>query len=152
MLLRSNACVIILLSNQCFIKPCMFRLIAVNILQRFENLDSRSRRQVLEQKDWKLTLEIKSNEYISVFSLIFPFPLVLCSYKALINSTSISDLYKIYTHSYFLFFQLINYHCSLTWCKPGKPGPWHTRSQNPGTQDLVPPSKFKSGTWDPPKV
>ena len=69
------------------IKPCMFELIAVNVLQRFEKLDSRSRCQVLEQKDWKLSLEIKSNEYISVFSLIFQFALnVLCSYKVLINN------------------------------------------------------------------
>ena len=59
----------------------------------------------------------KSNEYISVFPLNFQFPLVLCSYKALINSTCNSDLYKIYTHSYFPFFQLINYHQSLAWCK-----------------------------------
>ena len=53
----------------------MFELITVNVLQRFEKLDSRSRCQVLEQKDWKLSLEIKSNEYISVFPLIFQFPL-----------------------------------------------------------------------------
>ena len=92
----------------------MFELIAVNVLQRFEKLDSRSRCQVLEQKDWKLSLEIKSNEYISVFPLIFQFPLnVLCSYKALINSTCNSGLYRIYKHSYFLFFQLIAYHWSF---------------------------------------
>ena len=66
--------------------------------------------QVLEQKDRKLTLEIKSNEYISVFALIVQFPLnVLCSYKALINSTCISGLYRIYKHSHF-FFQIITYH------------------------------------------
>ena len=47
----------------------------------------------LEQKDCKLSLEIKSNEYISVFPLIFQFLLnVLCSYKALINSTCKSGL------------------------------------------------------------
>ena len=75
---------------------------------------SRSRCQVLEQEDWKLSLEIKSNEYISVFPLIFQFPLhVLCSYKALINSTCNSGLYRIYKHSYFLFFQLIAYHWSF---------------------------------------
>ena len=92
----------------------MFELIAVNVLQRFEKLDSRSRCQVLEQKDWKLSLEIKSNEYISVFPLIFQFPLnVLCSYKALINSTCNSGLYGIYKHSNFLFLQLITYHWSF---------------------------------------
>ena len=95
-------------------KPYMFELIAVNILQRFEKLDSRLRCQVLEQKDWKLSWEIKSNEYISVFPLTFQFPLnVLCSYKALINSTCNSGLYRIYKHSYFLFFQLITYHWSF---------------------------------------
>ena len=62
------------LSNYCFIKPCMFELIAVNVFQRFEKLDSRSRCQVLEQNDCKLSLEIKSDEY-SVFYLIFQFPL-----------------------------------------------------------------------------
>ena len=82
--------------------------------KRFEKWDSRSRCQVLEQKDWELSLEIKSNEYISVFPLIFQFPLnVLCSYKALINSTCNSGLYRIYKHSYFLFFQLITYHWSF---------------------------------------
>ena len=92
----------------------MFELIAVNVLYRFEKLDSRSRCQGLEQKDWKLSLEIKSNEYISAFPLIFQFPLnVLCSYKALINSTCNSGLYRIYKHSYFLFFQLITYHWSF---------------------------------------
>ena len=46
-----------------------------------------------------------------MFPLIFQFPLnVLCSYKALINSTCNSGLYRIYKHSYFLFFQLITYH------------------------------------------
>ena len=116
MLVSSNASVIIFLSNQCFIKPCMFELIAVNVLQRFEKLDSRSRCQVLEQKDWKLSLEIKSNEYISVFPLIFQFPLnVLCSYKALINSTCNSGLYRIYKHSYFLFFPA--YNLSLIFCQ-----------------------------------
>ena len=70
--------------------------------------------QVLEQKDCKISLEIKINEYISVFPLIFQFPLnVLCSYKALINSTCNSGLYRIYKHSYFLFFQLITYHWSF---------------------------------------
>ena len=65
-------------------------------------------------KRLELSLEIKSNEYISVFSLIFQFPLhVLCSYKALINSTCNSGLYRIYKHSYFLFFQLITYHWSF---------------------------------------
>ena len=65
----------------------MFELIAVSVLQRFEKLGPRSRCQVLEQKDCKLSLEIKSNEYISVFPLIFQFPLNdLCSYEALINS------------------------------------------------------------------
>ena len=78
---------------KCFIKPCMFELIAANVLLRFEKLDSRSR---------------------SVFPLIFEFPLyVLCSYKALINSTCNSGLYRIYKHSYFLFFQLIAYHWSF---------------------------------------
>ena len=71
----------------------MFKLIAVNVLERFEKLGSCSRCQVLEQKDCKLSLEIKCNEYISVFPLIFKFPLnVLCSYKALINSTCNSGL------------------------------------------------------------
>ena len=56
--------------------PCMFELIAVNVLLRFEKLGSRSRCQVLEQNDWKLSWEIKSNEYISVFPLIFNFPLM----------------------------------------------------------------------------
>ena len=51
--------------------------------KRFEKWDSRSRCQVLEQKDWELSLEIKSNEYISVFPLIFQFPLnFLCSFKS----------------------------------------------------------------------
>ena len=95
-------------------KPCIFELTAVNVLSRFENLDSCSRCQVLEQNDWKLSLETKSNEYISVFPLIFQFPLnVLCSYKALINSTCNSGLYRIYKYSYFLFFQLITYHWSF---------------------------------------
>ena len=49
-----------------------------------------------------------------MFPLIFQFPLnVLCSYKALINSTCNSGLYRIYKHSYFLFFQLITYHWSF---------------------------------------
>ena len=92
----------------------MFELIAVNVLLRFEKLDSRSRCRVLEQKDCKLSLEIRSNEYISVFPLIFQFPLhVLCSYKALINSTCNSGLYRIYKPSYFLFFQLTTYHWSF---------------------------------------
>ena len=65
---------------------------------------------MLEQKDWKLSLEIKSNEYISVFTLIFQFALnVLRSYKALINSTCNSGLCRIY----FLFFQLTTYHWSF---------------------------------------
>ena len=93
MLIKSNACVIMFLSNQCFIKPCMFEL----VLQRFEKLDSRSICQVLEQKDWKLSLEIKSNEYISVLPFIFQFHLNLpFSYKALINSTCNSGLYRTY--------------------------------------------------------
>ena len=92
----------------------MFELIAGNVLYRFEKLDSRWRCQVLEQKDCKLSLEIKSNEYVSVFPLIFQFPFnVLCSYKALINSTCNSGLYRIYKRSYFLFFQLITYHWSF---------------------------------------
>ena len=96
MLIRSNACVIMFLSNYSALssKPCMFELIAVKVLQIFEKLDSRSICQVLEQKDWKLSLEIKSNEYISVFRLIFQFSHnVLCSYKALINSTCNSGLH-----------------------------------------------------------
>ena len=49
-----------------------------------------------------------------MFPLIFQFLLyVLCSYKALINSTCNSGLYKIYNHSYFLFFELITYHWSF---------------------------------------
>ena len=116
MLISSNACVIMFLSNQCFIKPCMLELIAVNVLQRFEKLDSRSRCKVLEQKDCKLRLEIKSNEYISVFPSIFQFPLnVSCSYKALINSTCSSGLYRIYKSSYFLFFPACN--LSLIFCQ-----------------------------------
>ena len=109
MLIRSNACVIIFLSNQCFIKPCMFELLAVNVFQRFGKLHSRSRCQVLEQTHYKLSLEIKSNEYISVFFLILQFPLdALCSYKALINSICNSGSYKIHKHSYFLFFPAYN--------------------------------------------
>ena len=62
----------------------MFELIAVNVLWRFEKLDSGSRCKILEQKDWKLSLEIKSNGYISVFPLIFQFPLnVICLYAAI---------------------------------------------------------------------
>ena len=84
------------------------------LILRYYVLDSRSRWHVLEQKDWKLSLEIKCNEYISVFPLIFQFPLnVLCSYKALINSTCNSGLYRIYKYSYFLFFQLTTYHWSF---------------------------------------
>ena len=62
--------------------------------------------QVLEQKDWKLSLEIKSKEYISVFPLIFQLPLdVLCSYKALINSTCNSGLHRIFCQlSEYLYF------------------------------------------------
>ena len=113
MLIRSNACVIMFLSNQCFIKSCMFELIAVNVLQKFEK-DSRSRCQVLQQKDWKLSFEIKSNENISVFPLIFQFPLnVLRICKASINSTCNSGLYRIYKHTFFLFFQFITYHWSF---------------------------------------
>ena len=71
--------------------------------------------QVLEQKDWKLSLEIKSNEYISVFPLIFQFPLnVLCSYKALIHSTCNSGLYRTCKHSKFFFSA---YHLSLIFCQ-----------------------------------
>ena len=67
-------------------------------------------------KRFKLSLETKSNEYISVFPLIFQFPLnVLCSYKALINSTCNSGLYRIYKHSYFLFFPA--YNLSLIFCQ-----------------------------------
>ena len=92
----------------------MFELIAVNVLWIFEKLHSRSRCQVLEQKDWKLGLEIKSNEYISVFPLIFQFPLSsLYSHKALINSTCNSGLYRIYKRSCCFFFQLITYHWSF---------------------------------------
>ena len=39
--------------------------------KRFEKWDSNSRCQVLEQKDWELSLEIKSNDYIFV-SFNFP--------------------------------------------------------------------------------
>ena len=82
-------------------------------MQRFEKLDSRSSCQVLEQKDCKLSLEIKSNEYISVFPLIFQFPLnVLCSHKVLLNSTCNSGLDRIYKHSYF-FLQLTAYQWSF---------------------------------------
>ena len=49
-----------------------------------------------------------------MFPLIFQFPLnVLCSYKAVINSTCNSGLHRIYKHSYFLFFQLKTYHWSF---------------------------------------
>ena len=49
-----------------------------------------------------------------MFPLIFQFLFdYLCSYKALINSTCNSRLYRIYKHSYFLFFQLITYHWSF---------------------------------------
>ena len=49
-----------------------------------------------------------------MFPLIFQFPVnVLCSYKALINSTCNSVLYRIYKHSYFLFFKRITYHWSF---------------------------------------
>ena len=117
MLIRSNACVIMFLSNQCFIKPFMFELIAVNVLQRLEKLNSRSRSQVLEQNDWKLSLKIKSNEYSSEFPLIFQFPLnVLRSYNALIKSAYNSGLYRIYKHSYFLFF-FPAYNLSLSFCQ-----------------------------------
>ena len=63
----------------------MFELIAGNFLQRFEKLDSRSRFQILgkkkEKKDWKLSPEMNSKEYISDFPLIFQFPLnVLCNF------------------------------------------------------------------------
>ena len=107
MLIRSNACVIMFLSNYSALssKPCMFELIAVKVLQIFEKLDSRSLCQVLEQKDWKLSLEIKSNEYISVFPLIFQFSHnVLCTYKALIKSTCNSGLHRIFKHSLIFFF------------------------------------------------
>ena len=51
-----------------------------------------------------------------MFPLIFQFPLnVLCSYKALINSTCNSGLYRIYKHSYFLFFPA--YNLSLIFCQ-----------------------------------
>ena len=61
-------------------------------------------------------MEIKSNEYISVFPLIFQFPLnVLYIYKALIDSTRKSGLYRIYKHSYFLFFPA--YNLSLNFCQ-----------------------------------
>ena len=86
------------------------------LILRYYVLDSRSRWHVLEQKDWKLSLEIKCNEYISVFSLIFQFSLnVLCSYKGLINSTCNSGLYRIYRHSYFIFFPAYNF--SLIFCQ-----------------------------------
>ena len=50
-------------------------------------------------------MEIKSNEYISVFPLIFQFSHnVLFSYKALINSTCSSGLHRIFKHSLTFFF------------------------------------------------
>ena len=107
MLIRSNAFVIMFLSNYSALssKPYMFELIAANVLQIFEKLDSRSMCQVLEQKDWKLSLEIKINEYISVFPLIFQFSRnVLCRYKALIKSTCNSGLHRIFKHSLIFFF------------------------------------------------
>ena len=49
-------------------------------------LDLILRWQVLEKKDWELSLEMKSNECISVFPLILQFPLsVLCSCKSANN-------------------------------------------------------------------
>ena len=64
----------------------------------------------------RLEVKLKNNEYISVFPLIFKFPLnVLCSYKVLINSTCNSGLYRIYKHSYFLFFPA--YNLSLIFCQ-----------------------------------
>ena len=51
-----------------------------------------------------------------MFRLIFQFPLnVLCSYKAIINRTCNSGLYRIYKHSYFLFFPA--YNLSLIFCQ-----------------------------------
>ena len=41
--------------------------------ERFINIKSfEFTMQVLEQKHWELSLEIKGSEYISVFPLIFP--------------------------------------------------------------------------------
>ena len=82
--------------------------------KRFEKWDSRSRCQVLEQKDWELSLEIKSNEYISVFPLIFQFPFY-AAVQALINRTCNSSLQRIYKDSYFLFLQLITYNITYHW-------------------------------------
>ena len=81
---------------------------------RFEKWDSRSKCQVLEQKDWELSLEIKSNEYISVFPLIFQFPFY-AAVQALINRTCNSSLQRIYKDSYFLFLQLITYNITYHW-------------------------------------
>ena len=82
MLIMSNACVIVFL-----------------------------RWEVLEQKDWKLSLEIKSKEYISVFPLIFQLPLdVLCSYKALINKLATAAYIESVSRAIFFIFQLITYH------------------------------------------
>ena len=42
-------------------------------IKTFEKRDSRSREQVLKQKHWELSLEVKGSEYTSVFLLIFQF-------------------------------------------------------------------------------
>ena len=49
-----------------------------------------------------------------MFPLIFQFFLnVLCSYKTIRNTTCSCGLYRIYKHSYFLFFHLITHHWSF---------------------------------------
>ena len=66
-----SICMTVPLSNYCFIKPCMFWSERF-VNKRFDKWDSRSRCQILEQKDWESSLEIKSNFSVSS---IFKFPL-----------------------------------------------------------------------------
>ena len=83
---RSNTCVIMLLSNVFMFYQVMHIWTYCSesfVNKRFEKWNLRSKCQVLEQKHWELSLVINGSEYISVFPLIFQFSLnVPCSNKS----------------------------------------------------------------------
>ena len=68
-------------------------------------MNSRSRCQVLEQKHWELSLEVKDSVHISVFPLIFQFSLnVPYSYK--IPNKLSADPCKEPINTAFFFFSI----------------------------------------------